>query len=85
MLVNSHQMFYNTAFTSRPVSKSKDVSTKTRLKAPKVIEAREIRNFIDDLQLISENMRPYFSEQMVKAKFKPTKLKRFVPKILKLV
>ena len=50
MLVNSHQIFYNTAFTSRPVSKSKDVSTKTRLKAPKVIEVREIRNFIDDLQ-----------------------------------
>ena len=45
----------------------------------------KIRNFIDDLQLISEDLRPYFSEQMANAKFKPAKLKRFVPKILKLV
>ena len=85
MFINSKQMLYNTAFTSKPAPKSKDVSMKTRLKTPKVIEAREIRNFIDDLQLISEDLRPYFSEQMVNAKFKPAKLKRFIPKILKLV
>ena len=85
MLINYQQSLNNTIFTSKPVSKSKDVSTKTRLKAPKVLEAREVRNFIDDLQLIAEEKRPYYSEQMVNAKFKPLKLKRFVPKILKLV
>jgi hypothetical protein len=64
---------------------SKDISTKTKLKEPKVREARQLRYFIDDLQLIPEYQRSYYSEQMTLAKFKPNKLKTFVPKILKIV
>lgn len=75
----------NLNFTGKRFSKSMDISMATKLKEPKVREARQLRNFIDDLQLIPELERSYYSAQMIRAKFKPNKLKSFVPKILKIV
>ena len=63
--------FNSQSFGAKYIPRAKDISSKTRAKAPKVLEARELKNFIDDLQLIAEEKRSYYSEQMINAKFKP--------------
>lgn len=82
MILNSNS---NINFRQKRFSPKSDISGKARLKSFKQAEARQIKNFIDDLQLIPENKRLYYSETMMKARFKPKDWKRFVSKILKIV
>ena len=63
----------------------KDISYKFRQKNEKIIMKREVRNFIDDLQLVPESSRVYYSNNMMRAKFKPNYLKKYVQKIFKIV
>ena len=85
MLVKSLNSSDNLVFASRKLSKRSDIPRKVKLSANKVIEAQQLRNFIDDLQLIPEIERSYYSNVMMKAKFKPKTWKGFVSKILKIV
>jgi len=82
MILNSNS---NVSFGQKRFSPRNDISGKTRFKSFKQAEARQIKNFIDDLQLIPENKRLYYSEAMMRAQFRPKDWKRFISKILKIV